>query len=470
VPSATRNILIGFVLSLLQMTVLPYVMVSLLVGIGRLDGAQARRLFVRVGTLSLVLWALVVGAVMLMPLVFPQVESASFFSHTLVDTRPPLNLVALFIPANPFHSLANNIVPAVVLFSIFLGVALIGIERKEGLLDNLALIEGGLRRANRFAVGLTPIGLFAIAAHTVGTVDVAQFAKVRVYLISYAAMALLLTLWVLPGLVACVTPVSVRHILNKTRDALLTAFTIGDIFVVLPMLIDRSKELLSAQDFPAAEEGSPPEVIIPAFFNFPHAVKLLSLGFVLFAAWYSATVLGAADYARLTLAGVASLFGSILVAVPFMLDLVQIPADTFQFLIVTGPIADRFGALASAMYMVTLALGGSYALAGVLRLSPARMLRYLLVTAGLTLVTLATLGGLLRALGAGTYDKDHLGCDDEPPASAHRARYGAASVAVPAAAAPARRRVRARGDTGAGAYRRGLCGWYAAVLLLQHPR
>ena len=111
-PSATRNILIGFVLGvltglflgeqaevfdvvvkgylgLLQMTVLPYVMVSLLVGIGRLDGVQARRLFVRVGTLRLVLWALVVGAVMLMPLVFPQVESASFFSHTLVDTRPP---------------------------------------------------------------------------------------------------------------------------------------------------------------------------------------------------------------------------------------------------------------------------------------------------------------------------------------------------------------------------------------------
>jgi L-cystine uptake protein TcyP (sodium:dicarboxylate symporter family) len=33
-------------LGLLQMTVLPYVMVSLLEGIGRLDGAQARRLFV----------------------------------------------------------------------------------------------------------------------------------------------------------------------------------------------------------------------------------------------------------------------------------------------------------------------------------------------------------------------------------------------------------------------------------------
>jgi Na+/H+-dicarboxylate symporter len=70
-------------------------------------------------------------------------------------------------------------VPAVVVFSMFLGVALIGVERKEGLLENLALLEHGLKRANRLAVALAPLGLFAIAAHTVGTIDPADFAKVR---------------------------------------------------------------------------------------------------------------------------------------------------------------------------------------------------------------------------------------------------------------------------------------------------
>ena len=430
-PSSTRNILIGLVLGLLaglflgekaavfgfvvkgylgllQMTVLPYVLVSLLVGIGSMDGAGARRLFVRVGTLSLVLWALVLGAVLLVPLAFPKVETASFFSNTLVESRPPFDMVALFVPSNPFHSLANNVVPAVVVFSIILGFALIGIEQKQSLLENLAIIVGGLRRANHFIVRVAPIGLFAIAAHTVGTVDVAEFSKVRVYVLSYVVLALLLSFWALPGVVACLTPISARQVLTKARDALLTAFTVGDVFVVLPMLIDRSKELLSAHDLPEVEEGSPPEVIIPAFFNFPHAIKLLSLCFVLFAAWYSDTVLGVGDYLRLTVAGVPTLFGSIVVAVPFMLDLAKIPADTFQFLIVTGPITDRFGALTSAMYMVTLALVGSYALAGALRLSPARILRYLLVTGGLTLLSLVATGGLLRALGAGSYEEDKL--------------------------------------------------------------
>ena len=173
------------------------------------------------------------------------------------------------------------------------------------------------------------------------------------------------------------------------------------------MLIDRSKELLIAHGLPESEEGSPPDVIVPAFYNFPHAAKLLSLSFVLFAAWYSQTVLSLTDYSVLVLAGIFSLFGSINVALPFLLDVVKIPADTFQLFLTTGVINARFGTLTSAMYMVSLALAGSYALAGNLRLSPDGF-ALCACDRRLTVATLAVTGGLLRALGAGTYDKDRL--------------------------------------------------------------
>ena len=402
------NVVVSAYVGLLQMVVLPYVLVSLIAGIGRLESAQARLLFIRVGALSLVLWALVLGVVMLLPFTFPTVESASFFSNTLVEMRPPVDLIALYIPANPFHSLANNIVPAVVVFGIFLGVALIGVEGKESLLENLAVIERALKQANGLVVGLAPVGLFAIATLTVGTLDTAEFVKLRVYVIGYVAVALLLALWVLPGLAACLTPIPARRILSKSLDVLLTSFMLNDIFVVLPMLIDRAKGLLSAHGLPEDARGSPPEVIVTAFFSFPHAFKLLTLVFVLFAAWYSDTVLVAADYPRLILAGLVSLFGSVIVAIPFMLDLVKVPADIFQLYLATGPVVERVGSLVSAMYMITLALCGSYALTGALRLSPARILRYVLVTAVLTLVTLTATGELLRLMGAGTYDKNDL--------------------------------------------------------------
>lgn len=393
---------------LLQMTVLPYVMVSVIAGIGAMNVAQARRLFLRVGALTLILWALALGVVFLMPLTFPRVETASFFSTSLVEQRESVDFVTLYIPTNAFHSLANNVVPAVVLFSVVLGVAFIFTEKKEPLLSSLMVLEKVLARANRFAVSLTPYGLFAIAANTAGTMDFGQMGSLRVFLIGYIAISLLLALWILPGLVACLTPIPARRVLRSTRDALITAFMTGDLFVVLPTLIERAKALLEEYGLHESEEGSSADVIIPAFYNFPHVAKLLSLTFVLFAAWYSDTVLTLPARAQLSLAGIVSLFGSLNTAIPFLLDLTRVPADTFQLFLATSIVNARFGTLVAAMHMVVLALAGSYALSGRMRFSPERLLRYGLITAAATALTLAGVTIILRVTGVGTYDKNQV--------------------------------------------------------------
>src|SRR5262249_19038438 len=116
----------GFV-KLLQMTVLPYVTVSIIVSLGSLNLAEATRLGVRTGATLVALWAIALGYCFLFPLVFPPAETASFFSTSLLAQPAPFDFVGLYIPANPFYSLANNIVPSVLLFLGVLGVALLGI-------------------------------------------------------------------------------------------------------------------------------------------------------------------------------------------------------------------------------------------------------------------------------------------------------------------------------------------------------
>ena len=389
---------------LLQMTVLPYVTVSLVVGIGSLDPTTARRLFLRVGALTLALWGLALGAVFLMPLVFPSLESASFFSTTLVETPPPVDFVALYIPSNPFHSLANSIVPAVVLFSGLLGIALMGVPGKQGLIGPLRTVESALARANRLVVQLTPYGLFAVAAHAAGTIDLDQAARLRVFQISYAALALLLSLWVFPGLVGCLTPIPARRVLLSARNVLITAFITGELFIVLPALIDRARALLEEHEPAEPEDGAAPDVIVPAFYNFPHSAKMLSLSFVLFAAWYSETPLGVARYPGLAGAGILSLFGGINVAMPFLLDFARVPADTFQLFLATGVVNSRFGTLAGASHLLVLAIVGTYALQGRLCWSARRLLRYALVTAALMAATLGGLAAGLHALGGAAYE------------------------------------------------------------------
>src|SRR4029450_9876763 len=84
-----------------------------------------------------------------------------------------------------------------------------------------------------------------IAAHFAGTVDVGQLARLRVYLLAYGVLALFFALYVLPALVGCLTPIPAGRVLRSMKDVLITGFMTGDLFVVLPTLIDRCKQPLS---------------------------------------------------------------------------------------------------------------------------------------------------------------------------------------------------------------------------------
>jgi Na+/H+-dicarboxylate symporter/ABC-type amino acid transport substrate-binding protein len=393
---------------LLQMTVLPYVTVSLISGLGRLDLAQAKALGLKAGAVMAVLWAIALGAVFLFPLTFPSVQTASFFSTTLIESREPFDLVALYIPSNPFYSLANNVVPAVVLFSVVLGIALIAVPTKQHLLDVLDVINAAVSRANNLIARLTPVGIFAIAAAAAGTLDVEQIERLQVYLIGYVAIALLISLWILPGLITALTPLSYREIVGTMKDALLTAFMTSNLFIVLPMLVEHSQTLMRRHGLTREQDTALPGVVVPASFNFPHIGKLLSLSFVLFAGWFADAAVPIADYARLATTGLVVLFGNINAAMPFLLDLFRIPADTFQLFLATSVVNARFGTLMAVTHTMVMALVGSWAIAGRLEVSARRIVRYLVVSLVLTILTVSGARLLCGAAVSPTYDRDQL--------------------------------------------------------------
>jgi ABC-type amino acid transport substrate-binding protein len=209
---------------------------------------------------------------------------------------------------------------------------------------------------------------------------------------TYVVVALLVALWVLPGLVATLTTIPFRDVLFPARNALITAFSAGDLFIVLPVLIETCKEQLSRHRV-AGDSASTnlPDVIVPASFNFPHTGKLLSLSFILFAGWFADAAVRVTHYPELALTGLLTFFGSLNAAVPFLLDVFRIPADTFQLFIATGVINSRFGALVAAVHTIAVALLGSAAIAGTIRFDSRRLIRYLVATAVLTAVLI---GGL----------------------------------------------------------------------------
>ena len=435
----------GFV-QLLQMAVLPYIIIALISGLGKLNYREAVSLSARVGSLLLLIWTLTLAVLYILPLSFPQWESASFFSSTLFEQTQGFDFLE-FIPSNPFYSMANNIVPAVVLFSIAVGLALMGIERKGQLIVNCEVLEEALKRVMKFVVKLTPLGIFAIAASTAGTMHTDQLSGLQVYIIAYALAALLMTFGVLPALVMLLTPLGYREIIWTTKDALLMAFATDNLLIVIPMLTDSGKELLRKAPGSSSESGSSIDVIVPVSFNFPNVGRLLQLVFILFAAWFNKTAISLTGYFSLTLYGLLSLFGKPIAAMPFLLDLLHLPADMLQLYLASGIFVAQLGTLASAMHLFALAVLGGFAMTGALRFQWRRLVPAAALMVGSVAVVVGGAWAYFSFAVENAYDRDKIIARMQPLFAAGNAKtYKSAPPPLPEAPAlSALKRIHSRG-------------------------
>ncbi len=375
-------------IGLLQMTVLPYIVVSLCAGLGRLSYAEAKILALRGGGFILFFWAITLAAVAGIALSFPAWDSANFFSPSLTEPEREFDFIKLYIPTNPFFSLANTIVPAIVVFSLAVGVALIGAPGKATLLPALQAVEGVLLRIAGTVARAAPIGVFALIAHAAGTMSVEALGRVQVYFLLYIATALLLSLWVLPGLIAVLTPLRARRVLAHCQDALVTAFATGSLLIVIPLMEERSKELLDEIGLHNPATESAVNLMVPINFNLPNMGKLLSLVFVLFAGWFSGNAVPVDQYPLFLAAGLLSFFGEVVVALPFLLDLMRVPADYFQLFLPVDTVTGRFGTLLAAVHTITQALLTAAAVTGAIRWRLGALARYGAVSLGLALAVL----------------------------------------------------------------------------------
>ena len=221
-----------------------------------------------------------------------------------------------------------------------------------------------------------------------------ELGKLQAYFYVISFGCVLACVWILPGLVAALTPFRYRDIMRVSQDALLTAFTTGNLFVMLPILSDNAKTLYANADLKNKmtedEAANLVDIIVPVAFNFPNVGKLMMLVFIPFAAWYSGVSMGLAENISFAVSGLVTFFGSVNVAIPFLLDALRIPADMFELFVLSTVVNTRVTTIAAAMHVLFLALVGLWAIAGHLRWNPVRVGRYLGTT---TVILVVVIGG-----------------------------------------------------------------------------
>ncbi|MFT4766744.1 MAG: proton glutamate symport protein [Oleispira sp.] len=342
---------------LLQMTALPYISLSLIVGIGGLSSAGLSSTFKQSLLILFLLMTTVLFFIFLAPIAFPDWTTAEFYSVETLKVSAEFDLVKLFIPANPFNAFANSLIPSVVTFSIFLGVGLMSVHRKKHALLLLGNLQSAVANVSIIIMRFAPIGIFCIGFRAAATVDPSDLDGLLVYIVTSAVLVSLLAFLVLPAMVAIVTPFGYRQIMAASREAMVTAFATGSFFIVIPVIVEKTKALIAELNAPNKDIDLVPSIIVPITFSLPVGGKLLALLFTLFAAWFSGAYISFSDYITLIVAGVPQLFGTSVIAVPALLELFNVSGSMFDFFLVAeNLIVGRIAALLSVMFAVCFPL------------------------------------------------------------------------------------------------------------------
>ena len=250
------NIYIG----LMQMAVLPYIIFSLILAIGRLNFQQMKRILVTSAVFFVAFYLVAASVVFLISASFPPTATRQHFEMIPVPPNGHTDLLNLFIPSNPFRALSENAVPAVVLFSLLFGFAIINLPNKRDLLNPLKVIVDGLKQVNAMVLLLTPLGIFAMAANMAGTMTLDELQRLQAYYLTFGFAVLLLSFGILPALVALLTPFTYREVVSSAKNAMLTAFITGSVFPVMPLLSEGTRTLLTKIPVKRTEEDNPEDI------------------------------------------------------------------------------------------------------------------------------------------------------------------------------------------------------------------
>jgi Na+/H+-dicarboxylate symporter/ABC-type amino acid transport substrate-binding protein len=369
------NIFIG----LMQVTIIPSVIIFIVTGIGTIGHEDAKKFLRVVAAILLLIWFLGVLIFFFMQFAFPAIEKASLFSTSEVPGADGTNLIDLFIPSNPFFSLSEGLMPAIVLFCLLLGFALIGDEKNRPFVDMIQGLSITFSKITRLMMMIVPLGIFAITASTFATLTFTQFLEIQVYLITTIVIAVILVILILPLLIYSLTPFRLREILSAAKDGVLMGFSTSHVFITIPLLTDGVASLFRE---PRTEEKAKAYsgILIPLTYTIPSLGVFIVLLFVLFTAWFYGNPFGIREQIYLALVGVPSLFGSPKLSLQFILEQMKLPADAMQLYLISNPFHVYFASALTCMSMFSLSAICTAFLTGVGKLRMKRALMAIIIT------------------------------------------------------------------------------------------
>ncbi len=372
---------------LLEVAVYPYLICSLLHGLGSMSPAQAWKLFLSGWRFYVALWVITFGLLIVLAQGIPQALSTSWVADRAARGTP--GLLEILIPSDPFTALARNYVPAVVLFCLLYGVALQHVQEKTALLSVLEGIRLASLKFWNAVVQFAPLAVFALFADLAGTLRPKDVEEVSIFFFLFFSGTLLLTFWIIPGCISAFTPFRYREVLRDLSSALLIAVVTTLSVSALPYISSATQRLAKLCGIEDPECGEIVRTNISVAYPLGQLGNFFVYLFIVFALFYHGVVARPLEILLLPLVSLLSCVGSptsSVDAVAFLSQWLGLPNQTTS-LYVSLMTLTRYGqVLASVAGFAFLSFGVVLAYYGKIRLRWGR----LLVCFALAVVVLAS--------------------------------------------------------------------------------
>jgi len=124
----------------------------------------------------------------------------------------------------------------------------------------------------------------------------------------------------------------------------------------LPQLIGNIKQLFRRYDLEDDEVDHGAEILLPLAYPFPNLGTFTILIFIPFSTWYLGGGLDLSEQLVFLGSAVLSSFVAPIIGIPFLLDILQIPADMMELFVMSTVYTDRIRVVLGAVHLFCLAV------------------------------------------------------------------------------------------------------------------
>jgi proton glutamate symport protein len=384
---------------MLLSVVYPYILSSLIVGLGSLAAGRARRLLHASWGVYLFLWLTVFATIFVLAQAIPPPAAP-------VEIEPPHPIAAVallqtVIPENLITALERNFVPAIIVFAVTFGLAVQAIPSKATFLETMEAIRLASLKVWAWVIYLAPVGVFALFAATAGTIAPRMAATLAVYMGLFLIGTGVLAFVVLPLALSAIVPATARDLLADLQPAFVLALVTTLPTSALPLIQGVAERRIAAAGHDDEEAKDITRATISLSYVFASLGNYFVALFIVYASQHYQVTLDALQTALLAPFTLLSASGSpstTLSSVTFMSQWLGLPADTLP-LYVEAMTVTRYGQVAlsvSAYAFVAIAVPFVYLRRTELRLP--KMTAALLFGAALFVGTAITVRALSQDL------------------------------------------------------------------------